>query len=585
MVDIALSWSLTYLVHSTILSLLALAIAARLRRPERRATVLRAGLFGAVATATLASALPAADVAAVWQPPTERALPSEASASSSARIGIEGAVGATALPADRGRRVDHVTASLALIAALSMVGAAAVLVRRRRWIASLEREPVTDERGRADLVEFVGRADVRLTRSATLDGPVALSSREVCVPTGAWDALSRTERRALLAHEAAHFVRRDPALLLAGHLVERLAFFQPLHRLVRARAQVAAELAADAWAVTRTDDALGYARALHGFAERLHAPRRVPAFVAGAVASRPPLAERVALALDGSGETPGRRERWGTGAAIGALLITLACAGPRIDAGEQESGATKPYGRFAQPGAMAGDELVVAIDGESRATAYDDAGATLLGTFDITDHSGRAALQEALVKASGPPKITSASARYGGIELSEKVLRIRAEEDTPFRDVQWVMERCGASILGLWNLQFELPGGGGKYTYALPGDTLDEVADDRRRLFDIRIDAEPTRYLLTESAYAAFFPVEIEEGAEPESPAVDPDPLETTDRDALVQDLAARLARAPGSRVAIDPRKGTTYAEVLTLLDDVLGAGATDIVFKGTFER
>ena len=43
--------------------------------------------------------------------------------------------------------------------------------------------------------------------------------------------------------------------------------------------------------------------------------------------------------------------------------------------------------------------------------------------------------------------------------------------------------------------------------------------------------------------------------------------------------------RCLGSRVAIDPRMGTTYAEVLTLLDDVLGAGATDIVFKGTFER
>ncbi|MEM9382935.1 MAG: M56 family metallopeptidase, partial [Planctomycetota bacterium] len=457
MVDIALAWSLTYLLHSTILSLLALAIAARLQHPSRRTTVLRAGLFGAVATSTIAVALPGGDPALAWTPPAVATIADPAAAARGGPLGIEGGVGGAALAAEPGAPLDPLTLTLVLALLGSFAGAGAVVVRRRRWIESLQREPVPDGTDRALLVDLVGRRDVLLTRSSALEGPVALSDREVCVPSNAWQALPPAERRSLLAHEAAHLVRRDPSMLLAGHLLQHAAFFQPLHRLVRARAQVAAELAADVWAVDRTDDALGYARALHGFAARLSGPRGTPAFIPGALASRPPLTERVALALDGSARGPGRRERWGTGGAIGALLLGLACAGPRVDAADQARGAGDAPGRHALPGTMAGDELVVAIDGESGATLYEDAGARAVGTFQLTDRFGRAGLQEALKEASGPPQITSASPRYGGLALSDRTLRIRAGEDVLFRDVQYVMEQCGVQSLCLWDLELEVP--------------------------------------------------------------------------------------------------------------------------------
>ncbi|MEM9382980.1 MAG: hypothetical protein AAGB93_23730, partial [Planctomycetota bacterium] len=131
------------------------------------------------------------------------------------------------------------------------------------------------------------------------------------------------------------------------------------------------------------------------------------------------------------------------------------------------------------------------------------------------------------------------------------------------------------------------PGGGAKYSYALPGVTQLEQRDDGRRSFDLRVDAGPTRYVLSESPFRGFPPleIEVEEGAESEPPASEPSPLETGDRDALVQALADGMDRAPGSSVTLDPRKGTTYGEVLALLDDVLGTGARDVTFTGTFER
>ena len=101
----------------------------------------------------------------------------------------------------------------------------------------------------------------------------------IYLSTGAIDALSEAELRAVIAHERHHLVRRDPLRLAAARLAADAAFFVPLLRAVAERAAARAELAADAAAVAATaGDAGPLARALLVF-EDAHgsgvAPERV----------------------------------------------------------------------------------------------------------------------------------------------------------------------------------------------------------------------------------------------------------------------------------------------------------------------
>ena len=74
----------------------------------------------------------------------------------------------------------------------------------------------------------------------------------MCVPSAVLTALTRSQQEALLAHELAHLVRRDPAWFGLGYLIETLLFFQPLNRLARRQLAELAELACDDWAVRWT---------------------------------------------------------------------------------------------------------------------------------------------------------------------------------------------------------------------------------------------------------------------------------------------------------------------------------------------
>src|SRR6185503_10874256 len=80
--------------------------------------------------------------------------------------------------------------------------------------------------------------------------PIAIGSREICVPRRALHELSHHELESMLAHELAHVKRRDGAWLLAARVIEVAFLFQPLNRLARRRMVEAAEFAADEWAVS-----------------------------------------------------------------------------------------------------------------------------------------------------------------------------------------------------------------------------------------------------------------------------------------------------------------------------------------------
>src|SRR5262249_18791017 len=75
------------------------------------------------------------------------------------------------------------------------------------------------------------RQRVRLSVSERIAAPFStgLLWPEVCVPKAVL-TLTHAQQEALLAHELAHVVRRDPAWFGLGYLIERFFFFQPLNR-------------------------------------------------------------------------------------------------------------------------------------------------------------------------------------------------------------------------------------------------------------------------------------------------------------------------------------------------------------------
>jgi beta-lactamase regulating signal transducer with metallopeptidase domain len=152
-------------------------------------------------------------------------------------------------------------------------------------------------------IEAGVKRPVRLSVSTDLPGPIALCSREICLPARVLEGLSPAEQRAVLAHELGHVVRRDPAWIVTALLVETVFFLQPLNRLGRRRIQEAAEYLCDDWAASRTGGGLTLARCLEKVAGwlRVEAPA-LPA--AGMAHSRSQLVSRVQRLLDGGRPAP-----------------------------------------------------------------------------------------------------------------------------------------------------------------------------------------------------------------------------------------------------------------------------------------
>jgi beta-lactamase regulating signal transducer with metallopeptidase domain len=125
-------------------------------------------------------------------------------------------------------------------------------------------------RGRATelLQEILGPAADRVTLSCsrTLRVPVAFA-REICVPVRALRELPDDEFRALLAHEAAHVVRRDAVWLMIAAAVRALGWWQPLNLVAAARLRLAMELSCDERAAAEPPERAALARCLVKVAE------------------------------------------------------------------------------------------------------------------------------------------------------------------------------------------------------------------------------------------------------------------------------------------------------------------------------
>jgi len=112
--------------------------------------------------------------------------------------------------------------------------------------------------------------DASVTSRVTLLSCVRLSEPfafgivrwHIVLPEGIESRLSRSELKALLAHELAHLVRGDGLWLWWGRLLCTCFPIQPWNFLARRKWQAAAEIQCDDWAVRYTGNALALARCL-----------------------------------------------------------------------------------------------------------------------------------------------------------------------------------------------------------------------------------------------------------------------------------------------------------------------------------
>ncbi len=181
------------------------------------------------------------------------------------------------------------------IVLLSLWGVGAVLaVGRLVWAASRLRKQLE---GRRDVIEdpvlesFLHLCDKaglkkrpRLTASPHLRSPIALGRREICLPERAVDSLTPAQQQAMLGHEMAHLLRRDPLWTVAIATIEALFFFQPLNHVARRKIQEVAELQCDDWAAQQAGTGVHLAKCL--------------AEVAGWVEDGPPVSPTVTAMAD-----------------------------------------------------------------------------------------------------------------------------------------------------------------------------------------------------------------------------------------------------------------------------------------------
>jgi beta-lactamase regulating signal transducer with metallopeptidase domain len=179
----------------------------------------------------------------------------------------------------------------------------------------------------ADLVARAGvRRKVRLSVSRDLATPITfgLLRSEICIPERALVGLAPDQQEAMLAHELAHAVRRDPAWQIASRLLVAGFFFQPLNRLARRHLLDTAEYLSDDWAVAHTANELSLASCLTEIAGWVVGDRRArpESGMAPGMASGSRLGRRVHRLLEPHARGAVRRgRRLGKVVALGGLAV------------------------------------------------------------------------------------------------------------------------------------------------------------------------------------------------------------------------------------------------------------------------
>jgi HEAT repeat protein/beta-lactamase regulating signal transducer with metallopeptidase domain len=343
----ALAWLLTYAIHSTVLLSLAwLLVRARRLSPASSELLWKSAMIGAIITASVQQSLdlrPAGTVVLrdagrgmreavgvstevtgtsdAGQPQSQGG-PDASNAQSPSRISHPASPIASPIPRPASipltATIVVLWALIALALGLAYVARRLILVGRLGDRRDISEGPLVDSLNQ--LAHEAGlRTTPRLTATSRISSPVAFGIGEICVPETALTELDREQQRSLLAHELAHLARRDPIWLVAGSLIERVFWIQPLNRVANREIARSVEFLADDWAVRRTGSGDALARCLAQVAEWIQAsPLGVP--VAGMAEERSLLVSRVTRLIEGV--KPANRSR--RGLAVGAVAVLVA---------------------------------------------------------------------------------------------------------------------------------------------------------------------------------------------------------------------------------------------------------------------
>jgi len=363
----ALAWLLTYAIHSTVLLAIVWLLARTRRLSPGAAEILwKSAMVGAILTTSLQLSFdvrPAGTVVmrdggwgmgdatseirdaaggaqnpqpAVARQPNASQLPAPASRLPHPAVLMQTspdpATQRPALAITTSSAAVFTWALVAIILGLTYVARRLILVGRLG-----DRRDVTDGPMFDLLTELAGDTELRtmprLTSTSRISSPVALGIDEICVPETALTELDRDQQRSLLAHELAHLTRRDPVWLVAGSLIERVFWIQPLNRIANREIATSAEFLCDDWAVHRTGSGVPLARCLAQVAEWIQAsPLGVP--VAGMAEERSLLVSRVSRLVEDY--KPATKSRRGLAVGAGAVLVGTILVAPGVS-GKAES--------------------------------------------------------------------------------------------------------------------------------------------------------------------------------------------------------------------------------------------------------
>lgn len=342
-------WAVNYAIHSTILVAVAAVAVRFVRAAALRDIIWKVALVAAVVSASLQTLVPS-----VWQmewrasapavePGRETAITRPLPAPAAGTLPVK-TVATTAAAVPRNiavpRNMDEAPRPISIdplqiVATLWGAGALFFLLRlaigRRQMMRNFGvRRDIANADDIALLEELRRHSGctraVRLTESDDVPSPFATASFEICVPAALFASMTHEQKRAILAHEMAHLVRRDPQWLHLSELLNAILFFQPLNAFVQRQLRDASEFLCDDFVIVQTGQRMALAQSLAELATRV-GPAGLP--LAAMAEGRSRLVERVTRLLE-PGRMPEREASWltrGAVAAITLLIVTGAAPG------------------------------------------------------------------------------------------------------------------------------------------------------------------------------------------------------------------------------------------------------------------
>jgi beta-lactamase regulating signal transducer with metallopeptidase domain len=593
-------WLINHALHSSLLLVLAWAIATRLRSAALRGLVWRVALVGGIFTASVGgfagsewSRLELGGNSAAESQTSTGGSPLALELGQASSEFSRDTTPAAAIPA--GNAQDMAVSGTGLLASWPMIivllwlacaGFGVARWRRARRDLALhasQREPLNDERVRTRLdhvlLQSRWRGPVKLSVCAGLPSPIALGGNEICLPAEV-TKLSDAALDALLAHECAHLARRDPRWNSIAHFVEGVFAYLPLHRVARRQLTVEAELASDAWAARTTGEPMQLARCLAEVADWM-SDRQLPAMVSAMARRGSELVRRVEVLVDGTPVDPAPRQLQACTGAAFLALVAFACGAPTVgENGEGDEARRTIEARIESP-RRAAPYASVQIDSGGIARV-ESKGTQPSGPFDLNAKEGLVALRAELsaVASAMPHEM------HGDLDLPEGELRIMLEPGTRYHYAQKVMAECGAFKVQIWNITVaESPHE--VYSVPLPVD-LGVSTYLTAQTFELTVRVKRTdgeRLVTYTGGIVPRGPIEeVEESVEDDFVATGSPVQPVADLDALAQRLKEARKADPEISLTIDARPGTVYADIVAILDITLEIGFEQVVFVGSYE-